>query len=194
MALGRLLGLGEEPFLLQSVKCSPTPDHATIFSGFSNPYWFVVNNFGKQASRLFVFWSVGRRDDPSPVFDFRLSLRPVSPASCLLCLPPHSPQATIHCGDARRLTPRLMSVILSDMKTVTTREIQRGTRAVRQRLLAGETLQWMLGKKVIGHIMPAQEAATAQPWPDLQRRLQHIYQRPVGAKQPAAAQIYADRG
>jgi hypothetical protein len=87
-----------------------------------------------------------------------------------------------------------MSVILSDMKTVTTREIQRGTRAVRQRLLAGETLQWMLGKKVIGHIMPAQEAATAQPWPDLQRRLQHIYQRPVGAKQPAAAQIYADRG
>jgi hypothetical protein len=87
-----------------------------------------------------------------------------------------------------------MSVILTAMQTVTTRDIQRETRTVRQRLLAGETLQWMLGKKVIGHIVPAREAATTQPWPDLQRRLQKIYQRPVGNKQPAASQIYADRG
>lgn len=87
-----------------------------------------------------------------------------------------------------------MSVILSDMQTVTTRDIQRETRTVRQRLLAGETLQWMLGKKVIGHIVPAQEATNAQPWPDLKRRLQRVYRRPVGNKQPAASQIYADRG
>lgn len=87
-----------------------------------------------------------------------------------------------------------MSVILSDMQTVTTRDIQRETRTVRQRLLAGETLQWMLGKKVIGHIVPAQETTAAQPWPDLQRRLRSVYRRPVGNKQPAAAQIYADRG
>lgn len=87
-----------------------------------------------------------------------------------------------------------MSVILTDMTTVTTREIQRETRTVRQRLLAGETLQWMLGKKVIGHIVPAEEAAAAQPWPDLQRRLQQVYRRPVGKKQPAASQVYADRG
>ena len=80
------------------------------------------------------------------------------------------------------------------MQTVTTRDIQRETRTVRQRLLAGETLQWMLGKKVIGHIVPAQEATTAQPWPDLQQRLRSVYKRRVGAKQPAAAQIYADRG
>jgi hypothetical protein len=40
-----------------------------------------------------------------------------------------------------------MSVILSDMQTITTRELQRDTRAVRERLLAGEKLQWVLGKK-----------------------------------------------
>jgi hypothetical protein len=80
------------------------------------------------------------------------------------------------------------------MQTVTTRDIQRETRTVRQRLLAGETLQWILGKKVIGHIVPSQEAATSQPWPNLQRRLQQVYRRPVGKKQPAASQVYADRG
>jgi len=80
------------------------------------------------------------------------------------------------------------------MQSVTTREIQRETRNVRQRLLAGETLQWTLGKKVIGHLVPAGETTAAQPWPDLRRRLQRVYQRPAGAKQPAAAQIYADRG
>jgi hypothetical protein len=87
-----------------------------------------------------------------------------------------------------------MSVILSDMQVVTTREIQRDTRMLRQRILAGETLQWMLGKKVIGHIVPAQEIVAPKPWPDLQRRLQRIYRRPVGAKEPAASLIYADRG
>jgi len=87
-----------------------------------------------------------------------------------------------------------MSDILTDMQTVTTREVQRETRSVRQRLLAGETLQWILGKKVIGHIVPVREAVAPKPWPDLQRRLRSVYRRPVGAKQPAASQIYADRG
>ena len=87
-----------------------------------------------------------------------------------------------------------MSAILSDMQMVTTREIQRDTRMVRQRLLAGETLQWMLGKKVIGHLVPARETVAPQPWPDLQHRLQRLYRRPAGAKEPAASQIYADRG
>ena len=93
-----------------------------------------------------------------------------------------------------KLTTRSMSVILSDMQTVTTRDIQRGTRTVRQRLLAGETLQWMSGKKIVGQLVPAAVPATPKPWPDLQRRLQRVYKRPVGDEQPAAAQIYADRG
>ena len=80
------------------------------------------------------------------------------------------------------------------MTTITTREIQRDTRAVRQRLLAGETLQWKLGPRVVGHLVPAPGAQPPLPWPDLTARLRHLYQRPVGSSQPAARQIYADRG
>jgi len=87
-----------------------------------------------------------------------------------------------------------MSVILSDMQTVTTRELQRDTRSVRERLLAGEKLQWVLGKKVVGHLLPAAEATPAQPWPDLMDRLRGTYRRPVGRKQPASKLIYEDRG
>ncbi len=76
-----------------------------------------------------------------------------------------------------------MSVLLSDMQTVTTRELQLDTRSVRERLLAGEKLQWVLGKKVVGHLLPAAEAAPAQPWPDLMDRLRGTYRRPVGRKQ-----------
>ena len=80
------------------------------------------------------------------------------------------------------------------MTTITTREIQRDTRAVRQRLLAGETLQWKLGSRVVGHFVPAPEARPPLPWPDLAARLRHLYRRPAGSAQPAARQIYADRG
>jgi hypothetical protein len=86
------------------------------------------------------------------------------------------------------------SVNLSVMTTITTREIQRDTRAVRQRLLAGETLQWKLGPRVVGHLVPAPEVRPPLPWPDLAARLRHLYQRPAGSAQPAARQIYADRG
>lgn len=87
-----------------------------------------------------------------------------------------------------------MSVNLSDMQTITTRELQRDTRAVRERLLAGEKLQWVLGNKVVGHLLPAADASPAQPWPDLMDRLRGTYRRPVGRKQPASDLIHEDRG
>jgi len=87
-----------------------------------------------------------------------------------------------------------MSVIMSDMQTITTRELQRDTRAVRERLLAGEKLDWVLGKKVVGHLLPATETTPPQPWPDLMDRLRGTYRRPVGRKQPASGLIYEDRG
>lgn len=80
------------------------------------------------------------------------------------------------------------------MPTITTRELQRDTRTVRERLLAGEKLQWMLGKKVVGHLLPAAEMTPPQPWPDLMKRLRGTYRRPVGRKQPASGLIYEDRG
>jgi len=101
------------------------------------------------------------------------------------------------CGGALRrpaLDATKKSVNLSVMTTITTREIQRDTRAVRQRLLAGETLQWKLGPRVVGHLVPAPEVRPPLPWPDLAARLRHLYQRPAGSAQPAARQIYADRG
>ena len=86
-----------------------------------------------------------------------------------------------------------MSVKMSVMTTVTTREIQRGTRAVRQRLLAGETLQWKLGARVVGHLVPVPEIQSPLPWPNLTARLRHLYRRSAGSSQPAAHQIYGDR-
>ena len=87
-----------------------------------------------------------------------------------------------------------MSVILSDMQTITTRELQRDTRTIRERLLAGEQLQWVLGEKVVGHLLPAAEVTAPQPWPDLMDRLRGTYRRPIGRKQPASDSIYEDRG
>jgi len=87
-----------------------------------------------------------------------------------------------------------MSAILSAMQTITTRELQRDTRAVRERLLAGERLDWVLGKKVVGHLLPAAETTPPQPWPNLMDRLRGAYRRPVGRQKPAARLIYEDRG
>ena len=86
-----------------------------------------------------------------------------------------------------------MYVNLSVMITVTTREIQRDTRAVRQRLLAGETLHWKLGARVVGHLVPVPEIQHPRPWPNLTARLRHLYRRSAGSSQPAAHQIYGDR-
>ena len=83
---------------------------------------------------------------------------------------------------------------MSDMPTITTRELQRDTRAVRERLLAGEQLHWVLGKKVVGHLVPAAETSPPQPWPDLMHRLRSTYRRPAGRQQPAARLISEDRG
>jgi len=91
------------------------------------------------------------------------------------------------------LTARMMSAILTDMRTVKTREIQRDTRAIRGRLLAGESLQWVMGEHVIGYLTPASSGTVPKPWPNLAKRLQAICGPDTLSTQPATQTIYDDR-
>jgi hypothetical protein len=79
------------------------------------------------------------------------------------------------------------------MKTVNTREIQKDTRGVRERLMAGESLAWVVGKRTVAYLTPATEAGPAEPWPDLLGRLERIYGRNAASGQPASDTVYADR-
>lgn len=83
--------------------------------------------------------------------------------------------------------------ILSDMRKVTTREVQKETRSVRQRLLAGETLEWVMGKETVGYLTPARPEASPEPWPDLLARLEGIYGTAERQDEPASQTIYDDR-
>lgn len=88
-----------------------------------------------------------------------------------------------------------MSVKLKDMEKVTTREIQQHTRSVRERLEAGETLQWMLRGRVVAHLKPATPQGAASDWPDPLQRLRTIYGDVEDSGRTSASnQIYQDRG
>ena len=81
------------------------------------------------------------------------------------------------------------------MKSVTTREIQQKTRAIRRQLESGEAMQWVYRGQVVGHLIP--EVATQEPadWEDPYQRLRDLY--PEKASNPEASasrQIYQDRG
>ena len=87
-----------------------------------------------------------------------------------------------------------MSDNLLDMKTINTRELQKRTRDVRRRLMAGEALEWVMGKRVVGYLRPASEHKLPEPWPDLQARLDALYGEREEKAEPAAETIYGDRG
>lgn len=85
------------------------------------------------------------------------------------------------------------------MRTVNTREIQKRTKAVRERLLAGETLGWVVGRQVIGYLTPAAATGDPAPWPDLMGRLRGIHGAEAAdgrrmREEPAARLIDDDRG
>jgi len=61
------------------------------------------------------------------------------------------------------------------MKSINTRELQKHTRAVRERVAAGESLKWVMGEDTVAYITPAQERKEPKPWPDLMARLRDIY-------------------
>jgi hypothetical protein len=48
-----------------------------------------------------------------------------------------------------------LSDILRTMQDVNTRELQKHTREVRERIAAGESLRWVKGGKTIAYISPA---------------------------------------
>lgn len=87
-----------------------------------------------------------------------------------------------------------MSGKMSDVHTITTRELQQHTKAVRQRVDLGETLQWVMGRRVIGHLVPAAASQPPQPWPDLMGRLRTAYGAGAAETSEASDLIYADRG
>jgi|GEM_PF-865171 len=68
-----------------------------------------------------------------------------------------------------------MSDTLTIMKSINTRELQKHTREVRERIVAGESLRWVMGKETVAYITPAQETKEPKPWPDLMARLKSIY-------------------
>ena len=68
-----------------------------------------------------------------------------------------------------------MSDTLSDMKKINTRELQKHTREVRERVAAGESLKWVMGEETVAYITPAREKKEPAPWPDLEARMRHIY-------------------
>jgi antitoxin (DNA-binding transcriptional repressor) of toxin-antitoxin stability system len=68
-----------------------------------------------------------------------------------------------------------MSDTMSDMKDINTRELQKHTRQVRERVAAGESLRWVMGEETVAYITPALEKKKPEPWPDLEARMQRIY-------------------
>jgi len=81
------------------------------------------------------------------------------------------------------------------MKSVTTREIQQNTRAIRQRLESGETLQWTIRGRVVGHLKPVPMQNKSVDWGDPLQRLQSIDKSSNASTGVSAAeQIYQDRG
>ncbi len=46
---------------------------------------------------------------------------------------------------------------MSVMKNINTRELQKHTREVRERVAAGESLRWVMGEETVAYITPAQE-------------------------------------
>ena len=71
---------------------------------------------------------------------------------------------------------------MSDMQDINTREIQKHTREVRERLAAGESLRWVMGEETVAYLTPALEVKKPEPWPSREARMQHIFggrERPV---------------
>lgn len=85
---------------------------------------------------------------------------------------------------------------MKDMKAITTREMQQHTRAVRERLEAGESLVWMKRGRVVARLTPEVGQGEGGEWPDLISRLRSIYGEEgdvKGGTESAASLIYADR-
>ena len=61
------------------------------------------------------------------------------------------------------------------MEEINTRELQKHTKKVRERIVAGESLRWVMGEDTVAYITPAREAKEPEPWPDLMARLKSIY-------------------
>jgi len=78
------------------------------------------------------------------------------------------------------------------MKAVDARNLQHHLGSFLDQVEAGETLEIRRRRKVIARVVPYVAESPAEPWPDLQARLEGIY--PDGPVEPGASDIlYGDR-
>lgn len=85
-----------------------------------------------------------------------------------------------------------MYCILSNMNTVDARNLQHHLGSFLDRVEGGETLEIRRRRKVIGRLVPFTAETPAEPWPDLQAKLDRIY--PEGPLKPGASDVlYGDR-
>jgi antitoxin (DNA-binding transcriptional repressor) of toxin-antitoxin stability system len=85
-----------------------------------------------------------------------------------------------------------MSDTMSDMKDINTRELQKRTREVRERVAAGESLRWVMGEETVAYITPAHEKRQPEPWPDLEARRRAIFGDKEEPTTEAGAQIVSE--
>lgn len=68
-----------------------------------------------------------------------------------------------------------MSDTVLDVKDINTRELQKHTREVRERVAASESLRWVMGEETVACITPAREVKEPAPWPDFAERFRKIH-------------------
>jgi antitoxin (DNA-binding transcriptional repressor) of toxin-antitoxin stability system len=91
------------------------------------------------------------------------------------------------------LASEAMYGILSDMKSVGTRELQHKTRSIRERVLLGESFLWKDRGKTVAIITPAVAQREPKPWPDLNGRLAGARENTNRQAPSASDIIYQER-
>ena len=78
------------------------------------------------------------------------------------------------------------------MKRINVRNLQHHLRAVLDDVVRGETVEITRRRETVARIIPPPEKKSAEPWPDMKKRLESIY----GKKRiiPTASEaVYGDR-
>lgn len=85
-----------------------------------------------------------------------------------------------------------MSCIMSDMKAVPVRELQREIRAILDRVEHGESVEITRRGRPVARLVPALRRPT-EPWPDLAARARKVLGRRRVGPSPSQ-QVVTDRG
>ena len=78
------------------------------------------------------------------------------------------------------------------MRIINVRNLQHHLRAILDDVVKGETIEIIRRNKPVAHIVPFEEKKSPDPWPDLMKRLNHIYEN-KRVNPSASGIIYRDR-